>query len=329
MHLVSPSAAENPAWKSLLEYLGVTICSKNDIVKRIHKRYSIGNANAIELPNAVNHIRFLFWADSEKEPSWNEQIRLMNHFGSMLKPHEYLYFPTRENDYSPSELFKQSAQLPGLPVHYLNNDYLEAVKLKSVNNGVSYLQWLEFAAGVCRVVKLQARSSDQLSYEFRYIIDFRSDKLLGVLKHNWVYYQKMSPKLEEELRKSNVLLENGFKMQLRFTHLPLPELRRITDKLEITENFPFVSTTEPLRDEQLLDWVFLKRFQVGIDADLSFYICALETFKRAYADPNSASLEKALKEIYSKLQSLCTEDQDRVRYVYLKNKNSVIKLIRL
>ena len=311
--LVSPIVTENRAWTRLLERLGVIKCPKSYVVKKIQRRYVANVTNDIKLSNAVDHIRFLFWADSKDEPSWIPQIQLMNQYGSLLKTGELLYFPIKENDYSPSELFKQDTQLPGLPVHYLHDNYLKVVCLSSVSNEVPYSEWLEKTAHVRRIIKLKASSSGGLSKEFRYIIDFRSDRLLGMLKREWAYYQRMDYTPAEELRRSNVLLENGCRKPLHHTFLPFPTLKQITDKFEITKEFPFVATIEPLRDDEKLNWEFVKKFQVGVDANLKFYISALETFRRVHTDPSSASLRAILQEIYQKLQSTSSQDLDRLR----------------
>ncbi|KAL2059070.1 hypothetical protein ABVK25_000362 [Lepraria finkii] len=199
----------------------------------------------------------------------------------MLKKYQYLYFPDKGDDYSPSKLFKQDAQLPGHPVHYLHEEYLKAADPELIHNSRPWMRRLEEIVRVRRIPELRAKGYDGLSKEFQYIVNHRSNRLLGILKRGWAYYRlQINNVVEGELRNSAVLLENGRRTSLLRTLLPLPKLKQIAAELRIADAYPLIAISEPLRDEERLDWIFVKNLQAGIEENLDFYLSALETFKK-------------------------------------------------
>lgn len=319
LDLVCPMAAENDAWADLLTTLGVMSCPHDSVVSSIRKRYNTANLGNFKLFNAVAHIRYLYWFVPKDHSSLASQIRFANQHGSLLKKDQYLYFPDERDDYSPSRLFKQDDQLPGHPVHYLHEDYLKAVDLETIHNGRSWMRWLEEIVGVRRIPELCAEGHDGLSKEFQYIIDYRSDRLLGTLKYGWDSYRLQINKVaEEDLRRSAVLLEDGRRIPLRRTFLPLPKLKQIAAGLRIADAYPFVAISELLEDEERFRWMFVKDLQVGIEENLDFYLSALETLKTNNPAVSTTSARDQLTKIYENIQSRCSEGLDRVRYALIR-----------
>ena len=319
LDLVRSMAAENVAWADLLSNLGVMSCPRDSVISSIHKRYSATKLDNFTVFNAVAHIRYLYWFLPRDHSSLAPQVRLANQHGSLLKKDQYLYFPDEGDDYSPSKLFKQDAQLPGHPVHYLHEDYSKAVNPETIHNGQSWMKWLEEIVGVRRVPELCVKGYDGLSKEFQYIVNHRSNRLLGTLKRGWASYRlQINNVIEGELQNSAVLLENGRRTSLLRTFLPLPKLKQIAAELHIADEYPFIAISELLRDEERLEWIFVKNLRVGIEENLDFYLSALETFKMINPALNTTSARDHLARIYQNIQLKCSEDLDRVRYAFVE-----------
>ena len=316
LDLVCPVAAEHASWLDLLSKLGVMSCPQDSVITSIHERYNATNLDNFKLFDAVAHIRYLYWFLPKDHSSLAPQVRIANQHGSLLRKDQYLYFPDEGDDYSPSKLFKQDAQLPGHPVHYLHKNYLKAVGPEIIHHGRQWMEWLEEVVGVRRRPELRAKKHNRLSKEFQYIVDHRSNRLLGTLKRGWAYYRpQIDDFAEGELLSSAVLLENGCRLPLLRTFLPLPKLKQIAAELRIADEYPFIAISELLRDEEISEWMFVKDLQVGIEDNLDFYLSALETFKTTKHALNITSARDQLARIYQNIQSRCTGGLDHVRYV--------------
>ena len=317
LDLVHPMAVENVAWANLLSNLGVTSCLSDTVIKLIYDRYDAASSNKYNVFNAVAHIRYLYWFLPNDLSSLAPQVRLVNQHGSLLKKDQYLYFPDEGDDCSPSNLFKQDAQLPGHPVHYLHEDYLKAVDPGVIHNGRPWRRWLEEVVGVWRIPVFRAEGSDRLSKEFKYIISYRSDRLLRTLKHGWARYRLLiNDIVEGQLWNSAVSLENGHRTALLRTFLPFPKLKQVAAELCIADAYPFIAMSELLRDEERLEWAFVKDLRVGIEEDLYFYLSALKTFKEINAALNTISARDQLARIYQNIQSKSNEGLDNVLYAF-------------
>lgn len=322
LDLVCPLAVENVAWVGLLSDLGTMSCPQQVVISLIRKRYDSINLANFKLFNAVAHIRYLYSFLPKEHSSLLPQVRLANQHGSLLKNDQYLYFPDEGDDYSPAKLFQQDAHHPGHPVNYLHKDYLEAVDTETVHNGRQWTRWLEETFSIRRIPELRAKSHNGLSKEFQYIVGYRSNRLLGTLKRGWAYYRpQFNNILEGELRNSSVLLENGRRTSLLSTYMPFPKLKQIAAELCIADAYPFIAMSELIKDEEILDWIFVKDLQIGIEDGLAFYLSALKTFKKINPAPKSTSAKDQLVRIYQNIQSKCSEGLDCVRYA-LKNPDS-------
>ena len=301
LDLVCLMAAENVAWADLLSSLGVVSCRQDSVISSIYRRYNATNLDDFKLFNAVAHIQYLYWFLQTDHSRLASRVRLVNQHGSLLKQDQYLYFPNEGNDYSPAKLFQQDDQLPGHPVNYLHEDYLKVIGSEIVHHGRSWMRWLEEIAGVRRVPELRAKGYDGLSKEFQYIVGHRSDKLLGVLKRGWDFYRpQINNVMEGDLRSSTVLLENGRRKPLRRTFLPLPKLKQIAVELCIADAYPFIAMSELLRDEERLEWMFVKDLQVGTEENLDFYLSALEALKTTNRAFSSTSARVQLTRAYKR-----------------------------
>lgn len=172
--------------------------------------------------------------------------------------------------------------------------------------------------GVRRIPELRTKGYDGLSKEFQYIVQYRSNRLLGILRRGWVYYHlQINNLVEEVLRSSAVLLEDGRKTSLQRTFLPLPKLKQIAAELRIADSYPFIAMSELLQDEEILEWTFVMNLQVGIEDNLDFYLSALERFKAINPSLNTTSLIDPLARIYRKIRWNSYEGLDLVRYAVI------------
>lgn len=310
MALVQDRTVENIAWANLLSTLSVKSCSSSAVIDKINKRYDVANLANFTLCSAIAHIRFLYHFLSETS-RLAPQIRLVNHHGSLLKSGQYLYFPDEADEYSPTQLFKQdnALKLPGYPVHFLHRDYLNGIDSEAMHNGRSWMRWLGEVAGVRRTPVLQA-DSPGLSREFGYIIEYRSNRLLGTLKRGWAQYSPLvDGALKIKLQSTAVFLEHGSRATLSHTFLPFPNLKQIATELYIV-SFPFVAMSEQLNNDDISEWSFTKDLGIGVEENLRFYLAALKALKRSNFLFKMSTSEATLAKIYGKLQTQCINDLD-------------------
>ena len=99
---------------------------------------------------------------------------------------------------------------------------------------------------------------------------------------------------------------------------PLIKLKQIAAELHLADTYPFIAVSELLRDEERLDWIFVKDLQVGVEDNLDFYLSALETFKTINPALYTTSARDQLTRIYENIQSKCNEGLDHVRYAFIE-----------
>lgn len=318
LSLVNPIAFKNDAWIKLLVKLGVTRCASDEVIKSISVRYSSQRLDGITQDNRIAHIRYLYWFLPQDVLSLDKRIRFADHNNNLLSRETSLYFPDVHDSYSPAELFKKDGKLPGYSVHYLHSTYLEAVDATVACNGRSWIAWLEDVAGVCRAPKLCGDGPHKISGEFQYIIKYRSDKFLGTLKCYWAHYKASIADVAQELSDSEVDLENSGKDVLTAAFLPFPKLKRIAAELHVDQALGFISMSEKLQDEELTNWKFLEQLNyTHFENDLFFYSSVLITFVELNQALQTSSIESSLYTIYNKIQSLCHEDLEYARSVYI------------
>ncbi|KAL8947441.1 MAG: hypothetical protein Q9222_006278 [Ikaeria aurantiellina] len=320
LQLADTRATNNTAWANLLTKFGVKDCPPNSVSSWILQRYNAPTIDSFKVSYGVAHVRYLYWFLTKDQSCLASRLRLANQNGTLLRKNQHLYFPDEGDDYTPKKLFEQSTQITGFAVNFLHEDYLKAVDPGIIHNGWSWSRWLEEVLGVRRVPKLCAQASDGLSNAFQYIVSHRSGRLLGTLKKGWdSYCAEMNDAVEKELRNTAVLLANGRRVPLQDTFLPFPKLRRIASELHVIEQFPFIAMHEPLRDEEVLDWIFVKDLQIGVEENLDFYLSALKTFKTTTPALNTTSTQDQLARIYRNIQLRCIEGLDRVRDTFRRS----------
>lgn len=111
---------------------------------------------------------------------------------------EHMYFEEEEEDWQ--QLLKrgpiENGESTGLEVHY-------AVLTTEPQHGRSWKEWLSEIVGVQRYPQLLKPRGDSLSDEFRYVIKYRPEKLVWLLKRFWRVYKhgvNSLPAVARELR---------------------------------------------------------------------------------------------------------------------------------
>ena len=234
-----------------------------------------------------------------------------------------MYFEEEEEKWQ--RLFKrgpiENPESPGLNLHLLNSKYIDAVSATVRQHGRSWKQWLSEIAGVQNYPQLLNPKGDSLSDEFRYIIKYRPEELVWVLKRFWhVYKHKIKglPAMVRELRSCKVRSDGEVAETLESTFLPLPRLQELARGLQVAD-FPFLKLPEELTDENADDWQFLAAFGVRSSDDLHFYVNTLQrvALENGISCPPHAI--DALFKIYDALGQKCLAEADSkyIRQVFV------------
>ena len=332
--LVNPEAIQNKARKKLFSLLGVTHCESKHIRKKILEKYNKWNAASLDA--SISHLRYLFWNPPEEEQQLDGRIYLKDQneipvyrmhvtFGRGDLVVDDLYFESQE-EYGTQKLLERIERsvkgsisvAPGLPVHFLNTSYLEAVSPKASHGGQSWVSWLEKVAGVRRSPRLLKRSSPkELSDVFLYILENRKDKLLGVLKTHWSeYVWLITPAIAEILAGAEVECENGEVSLLKESYLPVPKLRKISKQMGVDQRFPFLKLPVELTRENEKEWYFLKKFGAGTKESVDFYLEVLKSLITDSFENLNGETRPEYFRVYEAIQEYNKpEDHEKIRSV--------------
>jgi len=320
LNLVQPVATLNDARKTLFLHLGVTNALPRNIISLISQRY-VGLSLPPTIDENIAHLRYLYWNLPEDVLGLDRDIFLMDqnkrrvyritHFM------KYMYFEEEVEEYGPQQLLQSgpldNPDAPGLAVHFLNAVYLDAVPTGALHHKRSWKQWLTEFAGVRSYPQLRNPIDHRLSDEFKYIIEHRPEKLVGLLNCYWSSYEfDMIPAVVIELRNCWVPSDADLAVNLASTFLPLPRLKAMVERLKIAD-FPFLIMPEELTDENENEWQFLKQFGVrssGGSDDLHFYLEALNRIADENEDACSPDILEALFEVYGAIERNCSSSDD-------------------
>ncbi|MCJ1310202.1 hypothetical protein MMC25_003863 [Agyrium rufum] len=327
LKIVQPSAVANAARKTLFTYLGVKSADPKTVIELIIRRNRdassglLGNASILTLPQSVSHYRYLFHHLPKSVTELDKDMWIFNSHGHTvsLKPnglwHRHVYFDKEKEEYGARQMLaSQTMQDQGLelmPVHFLHADYSLEMPVGAMHHDRTWEEWLCDIAKVHHHPQLLKRSEIVLSDEFKFIINHRSDKLVGLLKRHWSSYKNMTEDIKEKIKQAIVPVEGDEEIALHDAFLPTPEAKSAVTKLLITK-FPFVLLPEKLTQENKAQWQFLETFDVmGCNGpnDVSFYIEALVRLADENQDQCSPDHVKALFKVYNSITSLCAGDE--------------------
>ena len=260
LRLIDRRARRTPARIDLFQELGLRYCKPKKIIGWILEKYNAWND--IPLHSPFLHIRYLYRHLPENEPHLPPTVYLRDQeprpvYRKFVTPWartaivDDLYFKTDDQP-GPGELLKALPQssdgttssAPGLSVHYFESAYLAAGIPALYHCKLIWAGRLQFCADVRQVPRFSCPPTQtepsKLSKLFVYIIENKSDKLVGTLKAHWSSYQGlMTPKIAVTLSQAMVPCENGHRKQLRKTFLHLPSLECICRKRNVPLSISF------------------------------------------------------------------------------------------
>ena len=292
LRLVESKALTNTSRKKLFSELGVRECIPKDVVKLILSKYH--KWNKASLQSSISDLRYLYWNLPKDEFGLDKFVYLKDHdeisvfrtwptFGIDLVKDD-LYFEL-DDEYGVKQLSKPTSysyggheiMAAGFPVHFINSAYLEVVSPEARRHGLSWEDWLEKFADTRRIPPLvRSAKPPKLSDFFLYIVEKRKDRFLGTLKAHWSSYNGLiTPEIVTELSKARVHCEHVVDMPLESTYLPLPKLKELCRELGADRKLPFLQLPVELNEESGQEWAFLRKFHVGFEANLDFYLDVL------------------------------------------------------
>jgi hypothetical protein len=313
---VDPGAAANDSRKALFTALGVTDVLPQTVVDQLLRYYS-RSGGASDLSFSMAHVSYLYWHHENRDDHRLSLVWLYETHGRQITSRRnFMYFQTAE-EYGPYELLKAyehprdpSRNIPECPVSFLKSEYTTLFPPSTRRHGSSWLKWLEKGLGVRRIPRIKL-DGGSLSTEFRHIIRYRPDKIVGTLKKHWDdYVADMNPPIVDTLSQSEVTCLGGQLRALKDTYLPLQDLKDRVQTLGIGQEFPFLRVSGDLEANTVLrDWRFLDEFEVGFELDLNFYVEVLRQHEtRRYRTWGSEIREKILK-TYEFMADNCSDNQ--------------------
>lgn len=288
IRLIDRKALKNESRKKLFLELGVGDCRAGDVISKIIAKYKTVPVNA-NLHSSVMHLWYLYWKLPKEDTILDPHVYVLDHEsvpiyrGSVLTTHfprivDDLYFET-DDEYGPKKLFAEDLdrspdRARGYPAFFINPAYLSIGSVGTRHNYMTWECWLEKFAHVQRIPRLITPGCTGLSNVFHYLVKNRNDKLVGLLKKYWSFYAVMmgDQKVVDELSKASVVCEDVVDTPLKDTYIPLPNLKQICHDLGVAGKLPFLKVSIGQGEELGEDWDFLRKFGVGQEADLSFYI---------------------------------------------------------
>ena len=277
IRLVEATALGVPSRKALFSELGIRAPKSQGVINLIIGRYN--KFNAVDLYHSIEHLRYLYWKLPADQKSLDRTIYLKDQanqpvyrtfltFGKKDLIVNDLYFES-EDLYGASKLLTelkngQDVIAPGLPVHFINRAYLEAVSSKAIHNNTSWIDWLAAFAEVRRIPRLVTRGDDtKLSEVFSYVLDWRRDRVVGTLKAHWnSYVQVINEEILRTLCGASVPCHGTADTPLASTYMPLSNLKDSCAKLGVEPAVPFLKLPAALNEKSLAEWDFLKTLQV-------------------------------------------------------------------
>ena len=339
LRLIDRRARRTPARIDLFKELGLRYCYPEEVIALILEKYNVWND--IPLHCSVSHIRYLYWHLPENEPDLPRTVYLRDQelrpiYRKFATPRakiaiqDDLYFET-DDEYGPGQLLKAlprssdgtTISAPGFPLHYINPAYLTAEIPVRYHRKLTWEEWLHSCADVRRVPRLSWPPThyrvSELSKLFLYIIESRSDKLVGTLEAHWSSYEAlMTPEIVSTLSKAVVPCENGESERLQEAILPLPSLRYISRTRGIPQSFPFLRLPFELKEGEWHDWMFLEIFGVICQETISFHLECLRHLVRANQESEDTSGISLLNliEVYEAIEEHSSDSSyEQIKYV--------------
>lgn len=308
--LVNPTWMNSPPLVKLFSLLGVEECKPQVVISEIYSQ----RCEAF-FRDRPSDLRFLFWHEED-------EVRLSQGSGLITEwngtPGVYaaalkntIYFPDRSDECSAHQLFQKSGNAPGFSTHFLDQRYLDAVSPDARSRGRSWEMWLEEFLRIRRFPQISEFGKP--SKALKYILEYRSDKVLELLRKNWPNYgSQITAEIATAIRKCQVPRDGGGVIKLDSAYLPLSSLK--STAAEFDANPPiFLQIPSGSECADLIEpWKFLAHFGVGFTDDVSFYLHILGHIRRVNSGtPDKRACNSAL-QVYDRIMKMCTSTIDTI-----------------
>ncbi len=317
MITIDPKAIRNDSRKKMLTKLGVTRCSPKEVIERLWTSY-LNEGGASDLSSSLAHLSYLYWNYKKIDDPRFLRLWLYDIYEKKVTSRQKLMYFQSEDEFGPQELLKAVQHpkdlkrcVPECPVPFMNSAYMNLFPSSTRRHDLSWLSWLEKALGVRRIPRLKF-DGGSLSTEFRHIIQYRPEKVIGTLKKHWEFYEdEMSPAIVDTLSQAEVACYDRLPVVLKSTYLPLPGLREKVQTLGIFQGFPFLKIPDDSNQKRMLrDWRFLEEFGVGFEADLNFYVEILQQHESRKHQSWGSEVRDNILRTYESIADNCT-DRDK------------------
>lgn len=323
MRVLDPLAVANSRRRSLFLHLGAKESSKAQVRNAILGGYG-QRTQPQDLATSKAHLHYLYLTHvpgQAPERGW-ENVHVCGDDGSPTYPRETDMYLTSSHRYGPEALLSPSEGLLGLRVPLLHSSYLDGEPSYPDSSHPGWKEWLCHYVGLHDRLRLSSRSGDSLSDTFKYVADYRPEKLLGLLQYLWEYEGqniRRTSGIAGELGllpAGQLCTERGHPSECKLIdcYLPLPCLQRQCARyMEEGENFPFLKLPGATSTKQIEDkWGFLHSvLQVRMATDERFFQDILRRIQ--YCNPEGLSLNRIrrLVDLYLAIEAKIVGDLEK------------------
>ncbi|KAI1499875.1 hypothetical protein F5X99DRAFT_388501 [Biscogniauxia marginata] len=354
LSLIDASAVLNATRAKLFKHLGATQASVSQVRELVFKHYQnlpLGHSPYPVEP-ALAHLEFLYRTHTPKSGDFTQyqHVAVLTEKRILKKPRSQDVYISDDCPFGARNILKEvtdssepSFSAPGFPVDFLLPVYLDGPDSQQTSEeNKAWIDWLQNTLGVR--TRLRLIDNDSVTDLFRYIIDYRTDALLGVLQDYW---NVLNPAISGNRSIKNdietILIPYGGKESTRLSsaYLPIPYLKsRCLQYIDDVSLFPFLDLTNTLAPDDLNAWEFLHDvFGVGKSDDLNFYLDILQILKQHSVGSDESRRQRIFdlyRQIYTKIintdESTKSQDLARVkssfhadRFVFLPGVRSWVK----
>lgn len=316
LRLLAPEAARHFGRRELFDAVGVKHCDPKDIRKLIVAKYA--KWNNVDLESSVSHLRFLFHHHAESEQPIDKTMFI---FDADRKPVyrtfvalgqaglivDDIYFNT-PGAYNVAALRLGQPDSDPYNIHLIHPAYMEDKEAVSRLHDLRWHEWLQTYAGVLHSPRLvDSRDPEKLSNLFTWILKWRREYILGILRTHWqTYSDSITPNITSAIGQVKLKCTNMHESALEDTFLPLPDLLNVAANLGVKDSMQFLNLPVDFDKEQPAFWSFLDIFGVGIKTDLYFYLEALRATRCISA--NFSQQRLTLLQIYAAIEERAKVD---------------------
>ncbi|KAF2137387.1 uncharacterized protein K452DRAFT_110481 [Aplosporella prunicola CBS 121167] len=315
LKIVDPGPLKNVARTELFSLIGVKRCSPKTVISAIYDKYVWQMyPYPIKILDSFEHLKFLFWYEEEGSTLRNSLSLVIQTIDDETKTvdanAELIYYQSPTDEYGPYQLFKRDSNIPGFNAYHLHQSYQSLLPASASSHGRTWDTWLTEFLRIRRFPRILTETSDDPSAELLYIIENRPEKLLGFLKCFWSSFEShISEKVIKVLKESNVPNEEGGKISLEKSYVPLSRMKALAAKFETSQSMVLRMPAQ-FKPEEEWPWEFLKRLGVRFADDVDFYLSILKSFSKKHSWYFPIGTDKTVIEIYEGIMKKCVSEED-------------------